>query len=127
MVCKRCGSTYKYEECIDAWNNVKQCSYIRFPNHPWPSKRKPCSFLLLKCVKTTKGRDRFLPHKLYCYQSIAKVLQKLVKSETFINNFFHGENCVIKRILYLIYMMEGFGENFVVLMNKSSFFLTDLT
>lgn len=33
----------------------------------------------------------------------------------------------MKRILYLIYMMEGFGENFVVLMNRSSFFLTDLT
>ena len=23
VVCKRCGSTYKYEECIDARNNVK--------------------------------------------------------------------------------------------------------
>ena len=104
VVCKRCGSTYKYEECIDARNNVKQCSYIRFPNHPWPSKRKPCSFPLLKCVKTTKGRDRFLPHKLYCYQSIVKVLQKLVKSETFINNCFSWrELCHEEDTLFDIY------------------------
>ena len=60
VVCRRCNSTYNFEECIDYHNRASFCSFVRFPNHPLPNKRKPCSSPLLKHVKTLKGKNKFI-------------------------------------------------------------------
>ena len=91
VVCPKCESTYKREECIDHCGTnalIKLCSHVEFPNHPWPNKRKPCSTPLLKHVKTSKGRDEFVPYKIYCYRSIIEALRKLVMSKQFVENCF---------------------------------------
>ena len=50
VVCPSCDSVYVFENCYNSHNGTLEpttCSYIRYPNHPHPSKRKPCGHKLL--------------------------------------------------------------------------------
>ena len=57
MVCPKCDSIYKLEECIirsETQLMSQRCSYVAFRNHPQRRYRLPCNTILLKTV-TLKG------------------------------------------------------------------------
>ena len=73
VVCPSCDSVYVFENCYNSHNGTLEpttCSYIRFPNHPHPSKRKPCGHKLLRKVSLRNGTEKLYPLKVYCYNSI---------------------------------------------------------
>ena len=62
--CPKCSTLYKFDDCIESAllpHKVKSCSHVSFPRHPWPHKPKPCGTPLLKKIKTSKGKEKFIP------------------------------------------------------------------
>lgn len=54
IVCPKCHSIFQFEECVIKTClgklESKQCNYIKYPYHPHPSKRQPCSTTSLKKI-----------------------------------------------------------------------------
>ena len=76
VVCCKCHSLYSLSDCSIVRNNKrvfleKLCTHIEYPNHPHHSRRMKCSTPLMKQVKA-KGISKFVPRKLYLYNSIIK-------------------------------------------------------
>ena len=49
VVCRKCFSIYTLEESLDSSGSIeqsKQCSFRRFPEHPYASMRSPCGTIL---------------------------------------------------------------------------------
>jgi len=62
VVCPKCQSIYKYEDCIYTHRGMqesKTCSYVAFPQHHHRSKRQACGNKLLKKLKTKKDLSLF--------------------------------------------------------------------
>ena len=81
VVCPKCWKIYEYKDCVlvrGSARSNKVCSHIRYPNHPFPSRRKECGHLLLKSVTFSSGRNILYPHKVYCYKSLQSSLQELL-------------------------------------------------
>lgn len=59
VVCSKCHSIYKYEDCIEVkynkCNESKRCRHIAYPNHSQVSHRKQCDTFLLKKVRSKNG------------------------------------------------------------------------
>ena len=94
VVCPKCHSIYKFEDCfhIAGGQNVsKHCAFIKFPNHRQHWRRKECGAPLLKEVTLKDGVKRLYPHKVFCYQSLIKTLQ------TFVNRTGFTEKCELWR------------------------------
>lgn len=69
IVCQKCSSTYRYDECLEN-NGISKCIFVCFPRHPQKRLRMTCDFPLLKYVKTASGKHISRPLKVFCYQSI---------------------------------------------------------
>lgn len=86
--CPVCHSVYPLDTCKITQSNKtvcsRQCSYVKFPNHPHATQRKRCDVQLMKKVRTSFGTTSLYPRQLYCYQSIIDSLKELVKRPGFI-------------------------------------------
>ena len=85
VVCKKCHSIYKPEECIIKLHNgkvkSKLCNHIKYPN-PHNSKRQPCNTSLMKEISSLQLRAiRSLP---YCPLKVS--LQRLALQPGFLSS-----------------------------------------
>lgn len=89
VCCPKCSSLYKVNECTitctDGSIVSKKCSFVRFPKHPWISRRQHCGTILIKSVRTSVGTTFFYPRQLYCYKSIVDFLKEKVASSKFVS------------------------------------------
>lgn len=86
VVCTKCHSIYKPEECIIKLHNgkvkSKLCNHIKYPNHPHNSKRQPCNTSLMKEISSLQLRAiRSFP---YCPLKVS--LQHLVLQPRFLSS-----------------------------------------
>lgn len=89
VVCPKCETLYTQEQCIEKIGTQrvsKNCSNIKYPNHPFVTGRAPCQSLLLKTVQFTSGRKLLYPFKFYCYKSIQSTLQSFLLRPGFHSN-----------------------------------------
>ena len=77
VVCPKCHSTYRYDDCI-AKDGITKCTYVRFPRHPQKRMRVPCNISLLKSIKTSSEKRISLPLKVFCNQSLVQSIKQLV-------------------------------------------------
>ncbi|XP_062513401.1 uncharacterized protein LOC134189178 [Corticium candelabrum] len=78
-VCPRCHSLYDLEECFITIGNrrvPRQCTFVAYPNHPQQYHRRPCSAELLDTIILKDRTKRFVPKKIYAYNSISNTLKK---------------------------------------------------
>ena len=82
VVCPACSSVYENSHCIKHKANgtaeSKNCTHVFFPNHPQRSRRKPCSHVLLKKVRTKRSYI-FRPIKTYPYRPLRLSIEQLIK------------------------------------------------
>lgn len=86
VVCRKCFSIYTYDEClldVEGQTISAKCSFIEYPNHTQPGRRKRCGELLLKRVTLLDGTTKLYPFKSYCYKPIQQSLQNLVSRPGF--------------------------------------------
>ncbi len=82
VVCPKCHSIYPREACSTRSGTSempKTCSYIAFPNHPHPARRKECGTPLLKKVRLQRrGAHKLIPFMVYAYQPLLIAMQNLL-------------------------------------------------
>ena len=78
IVCQKCSTTFESDDC-NSVGGIRKCNFIRFPRHPQKRKRTPCNFALFKPVKTASGKHIFAPLKEFCYMSIVRSIETLLK------------------------------------------------
>ena len=87
VVCQKCSAIYNYDDCFTKLPNgtliSKKCQYVKYPNHPQVSRRKPCNASLLQKVKVGT-QYQLKPHKVYCYNSLLTSIQRLVNRPGFL-------------------------------------------
>ena len=86
VVCKKCYTIYKFEQCIEgsgAYQKSKCCSFRQFPNHRFAYMRAPCATPLLKTVELASKKTFFYPYLTYCYLSVEVSLQSLLERPSF--------------------------------------------
>jgi len=105
-VCQKCLSIYTYKECLIRAPIIssRRCSFVAYPQHPYPGKRHPCDSALLKPVEFSSGSTKLYPHSVYCYKSLKESLQTLLLKSDFVSNcqLWH-ENQIDEPILNNIY------------------------
>lgn len=86
--CSKCHSIYLIEECKEKLPDKTviscKCPYVHFPNHPHRAKIKACGTPLMKVVKTSSSTTTLYPNRMYCFKSIIKSLQEMIKRPGFI-------------------------------------------
>ncbi len=89
VVCPKCHSIYARNACSNMSGNTevpKTCSYVAFPNHPHPSRRKECGTPLLKKVSLQKsGTQKLAPFMVYAYQPLQTALQNMLSRPGFLH------------------------------------------
>ena len=83
IVCPKCSSCYKSEDCVQTlsneWKKGERCSFVEFPHHPHRSQRRPSGAALFKAVHS-KHRELILKAtRVFCYCSVKKTLQEFLK------------------------------------------------
>ena len=90
VCCPVCSSLYALDECIvhsrDGTSLSRECTFVRFPNHPQPHHRKVCGTQLMKTVRTSAGVTYLYPHQIYCYKSIVGFLREKCCSQSAVNS-----------------------------------------
>ena len=61
----------------------QRCTFKRFPSHPQHQHCGSCNTLLMKRFKLTSGEFSLQPRLVFCYVSVIKSLQELIKREGF--------------------------------------------
>lgn len=92
VVCRSCWKLYSFDDAMHRCGSLetsKECSFIRYPNHPQQARRKPCQAVLLKTVEMTSGRRLLYPHKMFCYRSLRETLQELLLRPGFVEDCDH--------------------------------------
>lgn len=86
--CPSCSTLYAIAECEvimpDGSKSSKECSHIRFPNHPQARFRQPCGTTLMKTVRTSNGTMYLYPKQMYCYNSLINFLKNKFAEPDFI-------------------------------------------
>ena len=82
-VCKRCGSVWKLEDCIEGLGIHKKSKLCPYKS-PFrrDHRRQRCNGVLLKTVELATKRKMFYPLMTYCYID----LKQLLLDSEFINN-----------------------------------------
>ena len=86
VVCRKCCTLYKYEECFHVIEGVtvtKQCSHVAFKHHRQQSRRTPCGEKLLKTVILASGKQKLYPFKTYCYKPVHGTIKTFLKRSKF--------------------------------------------
>jgi hypothetical protein len=81
--CPSCNSIYDAETQDTSNGSQSWCTHVRYPNHPHSSKRKRCGEELGKVIRVNHNERKFLPKKMYCYNSIIQSLQTMFKRPLF--------------------------------------------
>lgn len=79
VVCFKCNSVYKMDDCIERRGVSKVCEFREFPCS------KKCLFSLLREVELASKKKILYPFKTYCYQNIKTSLQRLYNQPNFHN------------------------------------------
>ena len=87
--CAKCSTLYMMDKCIvtnrDGSKTSKNCTHIKFKNHPQQFRRTvTCNTPLMKSVKTFSGTSYLYPRQMYCYKSITKYIQNKLCTPDFI-------------------------------------------
>lgn len=88
VVCRKCYKLYDYDSCITNIEGVrksKSCTFVQYPNHTQPAKRKACGEQLLREVLLSNGKKKLYPFKTYSYKPIKETLQRFLKRPDFEN------------------------------------------
>ena len=89
-ICPKCNTLYSsYEECIQKSGSrltSRNCNHIRFPNHPYQSRRAVCNTVLMKTVHLRSGQSILYPLKIYCYNGLKSTLQTLLMRPSFLDS-----------------------------------------
>ena len=87
IVCPKCSSCYKPEDCAHTLSNGKKkgarCTFVEFPHHPRKTQRKPCRASLLKAVRSKHEQLILKAKRVFCYRSVKKTLQEFLKRPGF--------------------------------------------
>ncbi|XP_068678691.1 uncharacterized protein [Montipora foliosa] len=87
IVCPKCSSCYKPEECVRTLVNGRKkgerCSFVEFPRHPQRAQRKPCGASLFKTTRSKHGELTLKAKRVFCYRSVKKTLQEFLKRPGF--------------------------------------------
>ena len=97
-VCKKCGTVYKFDDCIEgvgAYKKAKLCSHI--PKLSIGSRRIECNAVLLKTVELASNRKIFYPLMTYCYVDLHTSLQQLLLDSSFTINSTHWKSRISHR------------------------------
>ena len=89
VVCRKCNSLYRFEDCLTTVGShviPQKCTFIEYPHHPQYSFRQQCGTHLLKTVELSSGKKIFYPLKVYCYNSLKKQIQELFLRPNFADN-----------------------------------------
>lgn len=85
--CPSCSALYPLEDCSmrlpDGSLSSRECTFIRFPNHPQSRFRLPCGVPLMKTVKTSNGTTYLYPRQMYCYNGIIAFLREKLQQPEF--------------------------------------------
>lgn len=88
VCCPSCHSIYNWKECTihlpDDQVVSKHCTFVKFPSHPQLHHRRACGRILMKKIKSSKGKLSLYPHLIYCYKSIIDSLQEMVSKPGFV-------------------------------------------
>lgn len=86
--CAKCSTLYMMDKCIitnrDGSKTSKNCTYIKFRNHPQQFRRTHCNTPLMKTVKTFSGTSYLYPRQLYCYKSLIKCIENKLSTPDFV-------------------------------------------
>ena len=106
VLCPKCFKIHMFK---DTWQKVgscqviNHCSFVRYPNHPYLSRRTSCNTPLLKSVELASGRRVLYPHKIYCYKSLTSAFQDLLLSSGFVEDCNHWRNRICSNLLQDLY------------------------
>ena len=86
--CPKCHAVYPLDSCkvvlLDKTVQSRCCSHVKFPNHPYAYRRRPCGTPLMKTVRTSSGTTTLRAKQLYCYRSLIDSLKEFLKRPDFI-------------------------------------------
>ena len=82
VVCPRCHKLFNESMCVPVKDSngailSPKCDHIEYPAHPQRARRKKCGAELLKRVKVGQSY-KFIPRKVYVYNSIVESLQQIL-------------------------------------------------
>ncbi|PFX11902.1 hypothetical protein AWC38_SpisGene24223 [Stylophora pistillata] len=87
IVCHKCSSIYKPEECVRTLTNGRKkgerCKFVEFPNHRSRTQRKACGASLFKSVPSKNGDVILKAKRVFCYHSVKKTLPEFLKRPGF--------------------------------------------
>ena len=88
VVCPSCHKLYAKDKCtVKSSSGVivsLKCDHVEYPNHPQRYRRRKCGAELMKKVKI--GRHyKFLPRKVYIYNSLLSSLERLIAKPDFLH------------------------------------------
>ena len=87
VCCPACSHLYALDECSIRSTNgevvSRECSFVRFPDHPQARFRKKCGMLLMKTVRTSAGTTYLYPRQIYCYKSVIQFLKEKMQQAGF--------------------------------------------
>lgn len=87
IVCPKCSSCYKPEECVRTLANGQKkddhCSFVEFPHHLQRARTKPCGASLFKATRSKHGELILKAKRVFCYRSVKKSLQEFLKRPRF--------------------------------------------
>ena len=86
VICPKCLTLYKLEECMTTIESVqlaKTCSYTEFPNHRQKHLRKRCGQELLKRIILPSGVSKLVPWYTYCYKPLLESFQHCIRRQGF--------------------------------------------
>lgn len=82
VVCPKCKNVYNMDDCVIRKLNGNvvsaKCSYVGFPRHPHPHRRRPCGTILMKSMRSHTGKKFLHPKEIYCYRKLTESLQDLI-------------------------------------------------
>lgn len=84
-----CHSLYYFKDCFETYGRQKKpkvCSYVAFPEHPHPSRRKICGARLVAEVTLKSWKIQYYPRKYYCYKPLLESLASLARQEGFLKH-----------------------------------------
>ena len=82
-VCKRCGSVWKFNDCIDGYGINRKAKLCPFSD-PLNRRHHQCNAVLLKTVELATNRRIFYPLMTYCYIDLCTSMQNLLHSSELI-------------------------------------------
>jgi len=77
VVCTKCSTLYKLEDCTEKSGNDVVSRKCSFPDHPQRSRRAPCGNVLMKKIKYGT-QFKLVPRKTFLYNSGSSALKSIL-------------------------------------------------